>query len=416
MSATLTQFDAVLNILLVVTVITLITRKLRFPHTIALIFAGIYSTFITRFPFPKLEPEIFISILLPPILFQETLHLDVYGFVDESDTILSYAVFGTIAMVLSIFFFSWFVLGLDIIESFLLGIIIAPTDPVAVIGTFQRMGVLKKFQLLVAGESILNDGVAIVIYSILVSIVTLGSFSVIGLAIDSIVAIVGGLLLGILGGYFAHILFCWTEDKFAEALISFIIAFGVFRVAEELGASGVLATVLAGLILNYRCRTYGGLGEPSIEMLNAMWEFVGFIAQSIAFIFIGMNTDPVVLYEYLWPIISLTLFILFARYFMVLAVSGFLKSIKGKIVPTNWKLAMTWSGLRGGVSVVLALGVSGLHLLNIEKIVALTFGIVLLSNVFQGVSISMIVQKSNLSAINNQIRKDKKRNSETSKG
>lgn len=406
MSATLTQFDSIFNILLVVTVITLITRKLRFPHTIALIFAGIYSTFITRFPLPKLEPEIFVTILLPPILFHETLHLDIYGFVDESDTILSYAVFGTIAMVLSISFFGWFVLGLDIIGSFLLGIIIAPTDPVAVIGTFQRMGVLKKFQLLVAGESIFNDGVAIVIYSTLISVVTLSSFSVLGLVKDSIIAIVGGLLLGILGGYFAHILFCLTEDKFAEALISFIIAFGVFRVAEELGASGVLATVLAGLIINYRSRTYGGLGNPSIEMLNTMWEFVGFITQSIAFIFIGMNTDPVVLYAYLWPIIFLTIFILFARYLMVLSVAYFLKSIKGRVIPKNWKLAMTWSGLRGGVSVVLALGISGLYLPKVESIIALTFGVVLLSNIFQGLSISKIVQKSSLSAFNEQIRKD----------
>lgn len=397
MSSAFSQFDAIFNIIIVVTVITLAARRLRFPPTIALIFAGLVATFIPESPLERLGPEIFLSLLLPPIIFNETLHLDIDGLIDDSDTILSYSVAGTLIMVVAVAIFAYFVSGFSPAESFLLGIIIAPTDPVAVIGTFRALGVIKRFQLLVAGESLFNDGVAIVVYSILVTIVTLGSVTAFEVAKISIIKVVGGVLLGVAGGYIVHTLFCWTDDKFAEVLLSFIAAFGVFRLAEELEASGVIATVLAGLIINYRCRNYGGLGGESREMLDTMWEFVGFTASSVAFIFIGMNLDPRVLFGYLAPVVVLTIFITLARYLMVVGIAEFIESISGKRIPRNWRLGILWSGLRGAISVVLALGIGGLHLPHAEGITALTFGVVLATNLLQGLTMPKVVQGLELS-------------------
>lgn len=398
MSAALSQFDAFFNILILVTVITLVARWFHVPPTIALIFAGLFATLTPSFPLLNLGPEIFVSLLLPPILFQETLHLDIDGLLDDSDTILSYAVAGTLVMVVAVALFAYFLSGFDIIEAFLLGIIIAPTDPVAVIGTFRSLDVIKRFQLLVAGESLFNDGVAIVVYSILVSVVTLGSVTVFDIARISLVKVVGGILLGVVGGYIVHILFCWIDDKFAEVLLSFIAAFGIFRLAEELGASGVIATVLAGLIINYRCRSYGGLGDESIEMLDALWEFIGFTASSVAFIFVGMNLNPTVLVRYIGPVVALTLFILFTRYWMVVGLAEVIEALSGKRIPGNWRLGIFWSGLRGAVSVVLVLGVGSLPLPHAEGMTALTFGVVLATNLVQGLSMSRVVQGLELSA------------------
>ena len=321
MSEAFTQFDAFFNILIIVTVITLAARRFRFPSTIALIFAGLFATLTPEFPILNLGPEIFVTLLLPPIIFQETLHLDIDGLIDDSDTILNYAVVGTLIMVVAVAAFARYVMGFEIVEAFLLGVIISPTDPVAVISTFRSLGVIKRFQLLVAGESLFNDGVAIVIYTLLVTLVASGSMTSLDIASMSLVKVVGGCILGMAAGYVVHLLFCWTDDKFAEVLISFIVAFGVSRFSEELGASGVITTVLAGLIINYRCRNYGGLTEGSREMLDAIWEFVGFTASSIAFIFIGLNLDPSVLQRYLGPITALTFFILIARYVMVVAIA-----------------------------------------------------------------------------------------------
>jgi CPA1 family monovalent cation:H+ antiporter len=397
MASSVTQFDAVFNILIILTVITLITNRLRFPRTLALILAGIYASFFARVPLPEIEAYVFMTVLLPPILFQETFHLSVHDFTSEMDSVLSFAVLGTLAMILGISVFSWLLLDFSLTEALLLGIIIAPTDPVAVIGTFQSLKVSRKFQILVTGESLLNDGVAIVIYSIMLSVLTLGALKSLDIVRISLITVLGGLFLGVLSGYLAHLLFCWTDDKFVEVLISFLVAFGVFRVAEGVGASGVIATVFTGLIINYRCRNYGGLGSQSREMLDALWEFMGFIAQSIAFIFIGINTDTSILSRYAGQISLFAVFTLLARLLITWAIVKFLNMTRNKSIPDNWTLGISWSGLRGGVSIVLALGVGSLMMPRNEEILALTFGIVLITNIFQGLSMPGVLKTLKLS-------------------
>jgi CPA1 family monovalent cation:H+ antiporter len=398
MTPTFTQFDAIFNILLLVIVVTIIARRLRIPYTVALIFAGVMATLYPRFSLFRVSPEIFVSLLLPPIIFEETLKLDIDGFLEDSNTILSYAIGGTLIMALAVALFAYLIWGFTPMEAFLLGIIIAPTDPVAVIATIRRLGVIKRFQLIVAGESLFNDGVAIVVYSILVSAISLDALTPSSILRISIISVLGGVIVGVVGGYIVHLIFRWTDDKFVEVLLSFITAFGVFRMAEEMGGSGVLATVLAGLIINYRYRRVGGIGKESIEMLDAMWEFVGFTASCIAFIFVGMYLDPKLLARHLLPVAALTLFILTARYLMVDCISRAMERFGGKQIPHNWKFGIFWSGLRGAVSIVLVLGISGLNLPHVEKMTALTFGVVLATNVLQGLTISTVVRRWALSA------------------
>ena len=396
MTQPFTQFDAILNILLLVTVITLFARRFRVPYTVALIFAGLLAT-LYQFPLFSISSDIVISLLLPPIIFEETLNLDIDGLIDDSDIILSYAVAGTLIMVVAVALFAYFLSGFTFLEAFLLGIIIAPTDPVAVIATFRSLGVVKRFELLVAGESLFNDGVAIVVYSILVSAISLGAMAPFSILRISIISIVGGILIGVAGGYIVHLIFCWTDDKFVEVMLSFLAAFGVFRVAEELGASGVIATVLAGLIINYRCRRFGGIGDETKEMLDAMWEFVAFTASGVAFIFVGTYLDLGLLVKFMWPVVALTIFILWARYWMVDGIAR-ARGLFGKPIPSNWRFGIFWCGLRGAVSVVLVLGISTLNLPHLEEMTALTYGVVLSTNLLQGLTMSTIVRGLNLSA------------------
>jgi len=398
MAQLFTQFDAAFNILLLVTVITIVARRFRIPYTVALIFAGVMATLYPRFPLFNISPDIFISLLLPPIIFEETLKLDIDGFLEDSNTILSYAIAGTCIMATAVALFAYFIFDFTPLEGFLLGIIIAPTDPVAVIATIRRLGVVKRFQLLVAGESLFNDGVAIVVYSILVSAVSLGAPAPFTILRFTIISVVGGVLVGVVAGYIVHTIFSWTDDKFVQVLLSFITAFGVFRVAEELGASGVLATVLAGLIINYRCRRFGGIGDESMEMLDAMWEFVGFTASCVAFIFVGMYLDPALLSKHLGPVAGLTIFILTARYWMVEGIAWAIERFGGKQLPNNWRFGIFWSGLRGAVSIVLVLGISGLNMPHVEAMTALTYGVVLATNLLQGLTMSTMVRRLALSA------------------
>jgi CPA1 family monovalent cation:H+ antiporter len=284
-------------------------------------------------------------------------------------------------------------LGLDLIEAVLLGIIISPTDPVSVISTFKNLGVVKRFRQIISGESLFNDGVAIALYSIVVTIITLGQITLPQAGLIVFNTIIGGVLLGVIFGYTAHTLFCWTDDKFAGVLTSFLLAFGVAWISESIGASSIIATVTAGLSINYRMHKFGGLGRESIEMLEALWEFVGFTVSSIAFIFIGMNLEMPVLLSYFHLIISVFAFIIVTRFLMVYGLSKVIERLGGKKVPRNWMFCISWSGLRGAVSAVLALGAVSLALPHSEVIIVLTFGVILISNIVQGLSVSYMIRR-----------------------
>jgi len=244
----------------------------------------------------------------------------------------------------------------------------------------------------VAGESLFNDGFAIIVYSILLIIIEAGTITSFEVLQITLVKVLGGVLLGYVAGYIVHLIFCWTDDLFVEILLTFIAAFGVYRLAEQFHASGVIA----GLILNYRLKTSGGITEHGEESLEVLWEFVGFIASSFAFIFIGVSLEPSILIGFALPILGLFLFSVIFRYVMVSLVAEFLEKRRSKRIPQNWRVGMTWSGLRGAVSVVLVLGIVGLGLPNTEKMFALTYGLVLGSNVFQGLTMPTLVNKLRL--------------------
>lgn len=403
MEGGLGQFDAIYNILILVVIITLIARQINFPSTIAFIFAGLLAAAVPRLPLPELSPEIFLSILLPPILFTETLTLDIDGLIDDSDTILSYALPGTLLVVAVIGLYTHYVFQMSWLEAFMLGIVIAPTDPVSVIATFKRLGVIRRFQLIVAGESLFNDGVAIVVYSLLVTVIEAGSISGIEILTTTIIKVFGGIILGYVAGYIVHLIFCWTDDLYVKTLLTFIIAFGVFRLAEQFQSSGVIAVVLAGLILNYRCRNFGGVSEKGEEVLEIMWEFVGFIASSFAFIFIGVSLDLQLLSHFMLQIIALSIVSVIFRYGMIDIIARFLERFRSKRIPQNWRIGMTWSGLRGAVSVVLILGITGINLPNEQLLLALTYGIVLSTNVIQGLSMPLLINRLNLFSSTRQI-------------
>jgi CPA1 family monovalent cation:H+ antiporter len=187
----------------------------------------------------------------------------------------------------------------------------------------------------------------------------------------------------------------WTDDKFTEVLVSFIATFGVYRFAEDLHVSGVIALVVSGLIINYRTRRYGGFSKDSFEMLEALWEFIGYLASSIAFIFIGTNLDRDLFFSFSLESFLLLALSLFLRFFMVEIACLLLGKVRGKSFPDGWRVGFAWSGLRGAVSIVLVLGVVGL-LEHSAMVVVLTFGIVILSNLVQGLSMSFVIRSQGL--------------------
>ena len=145
-------------------------------------------------------------------------------------------------------------------------------------------------------------------------------------------------------------------------------------------------------------KKFGGLEKESLETLDILWEFIGFAASSIAFIFIGINLELAVLISNFGPILLLYAFIIFSRFIIVYGLAELLGYIRGKKIPKNWRLGLFWSGLRGAVSIVLVTGLGTVALPNSEVIIALTFGVVLISNLVHGPTIPMIIKHLNISA------------------
>jgi NhaP-type Na+/H+ or K+/H+ antiporter len=176
---TFTPFDSFFNILILVTIISLVAWRLKFPPTIAFIIGGVASTLSTGQELP-------------------------IGFIEEADSIFTFAVLGTLMMQLSIALTVWWLLDFSPLEALLFGILIAPTDPVSVIRVFHSLGVKRNFRIIISGESLFNDGVAIVIYSTLVTVATIGAISLSDITLLFITTVAGGVIIGVVSGYFIH--------------------------------------------------------------------------------------------------------------------------------------------------------------------------------------------------------------------
>jgi hypothetical protein len=159
--------------------------------------------------------------------------------------------------------------------------------------------------------------------------------------------------------------------------------------------------VIAGLSINYRMHKFGGLGRESIDMLEALWEFVGFTVSSIAFIFIGMNLEISVLLTNFSLIVYVFSFIIVTRVLIVYGLTRVIERLGGEEVPRSWRFCISWSGLRGSVSAVLALGAVSLGLPHSEVILVLTFGVILISNIVQGLSVSSIIRRYGIVDVGN---------------
>jgi len=161
------QFDAVLNLLLFVLAISWVSRRLNIPDTVPLLLGGLIAISFPRYQIPIQSSEILAGIFLPPIIFDAALNLDTDALVKDLDVVFGLAVAGTVFTVSVVAGFAYFILGFAPVEALLLGIIISPTDPVAVLANYKRIGVNHRFRLLVEGESLFNDRVAIVAYALL---------------------------------------------------------------------------------------------------------------------------------------------------------------------------------------------------------------------------------------------------------
>ena len=378
----------ILELLLIVSIVAVVVRRFRIPYTVGLVLAGLALSL--RPPIQlELTPELILAILLPPLLFEAAFHLNIDHLRRNVGTILLLAIPGVILTMLITSGILHFGAGLPLTAALVFGALIAATDPVSVVGIFRRIGAPKRLEVLLEGESLFNDGTAIVLFGIALGALGTGQPDLVQGAIDFVIVGGGGVLVGLILGVLAIPLLARIDDHLVETTLTTVLAFGSYLVAEQLHVSGVLAVVTAGLIA-------GNVGRREmspttrIAVLN-FWEYVAFLANSVIFLVIGLQVDlPGLVSNWqliLWAILG----VLVSR-----AVGIYGLSRLGRPIPSNWRHVMWWGGLRGAIALALALSVPLSMGEERSSLLHMAFGVVLFTLLIQGLSMEGLVKRLGL--------------------
>lgn len=384
----------------VATAVALVARRLKVPYTVALVVAGLSLGAAQAFEPPHLTKELLYAVFLPGLVFEAAFALEIKKFWQNKIAIFSLAIPGlVVAIALTSLLLVPVANSLHFVEGFTLSLgfvfaaLIAATDPIAVVALFKSLGAPKRLAVLVEGESLLNDGTAVVVFTIVLGAVMGGSFSVASAGLDFVRVVGVGALIGAAVGYAISWVIHQVDDPMIEITLTTIAAYGSFVAAERFHFSGVIATVVAGMICgNHAART--GMSPSTRVAVATFWEYLAFALNSIVFLLIGFEVKVSALLSAWKPILVAYLAMTIGR-MVVLNIVGLILLPTREKLPRFWPMVLTWGGLRGGLSMVLALALpQGLP--HRDLIVAMTFGVVILSILVQGITMGPLLRRLGL--------------------
>ena len=389
-------------------------RWLRFPHTIGLLIIALTVSLIVLLVdavLPQLSlgssvrgtlagidfEDTLMDGVLSFLLFAGALHVDLESLWNRRWTISLLATAGIVlstAIVSSLMFFGFRLFGFEVPLPYCLvfGALISPTDPVAVMGILKEVKVPETLEAKIAGESLFNDGVGVVLFTVLVSLATgtagHGGASVSGVAGLVATEVVGGMILGFAAGYAAYRAMRTIDQHTVEILITLALVMATYGVAKELHISGPIAVVVAGLFIGNHGKRFG-MTETTREHVETFWEVLDELLNSLLFLAIGFEVVAVTITGQIIGVGLLAIpVVLLARWVSVggsITVLGLRQKFTQGAIPV-----LTWGGLRGGISVALALSLPPSPWKPI--LLATTYGVVIFSIVVQGLTVKRLVR------------------------
>ncbi len=387
-------------------------RFIKLPSAIGIMLMAIMASIIIRFAGSSIFPdatekifkliseldftEVLMGAMLNFLLFAGAVHVN---FADLRKQSLPVLTFSTISVVISTFVIGvilyyiapLFTINLPFLYCLLFGALISPTDPIAVLGILKKANVSKSLETKITGESLFNDGVAVVLFAVILQLthtddaqISIGSISLL-LAKEAL----GGLILGVLLGYTASKALKSIDDYVVSVLITLSVVMGGYLIARAFHISGPLTMVAAGLLIgNYGKRV--SMSSLTKDYLTKFWELIDEILNAILFLFIGFELLLIPDFETYWLLsLATILVVLFARFISIW--------IPALIVPFQPKLSrgsltmLVWGGLRGGVSIALVISIS--HGLYKELLLEMTYFVVVFSIVIQGLTVGKVSSK-----------------------
>ena len=338
--------------------------------------------------------ETLLHGMLSFLLFAGALHVNLADLARQKYIIGTLATLGVIGSTFIVGFTSLWVLGwlgieLPFIYCLLFGALISPTDPIAVMGILKRAGVPESLETKITGESLFNDGVAVVVFLVILEIAT-GTQGITAASVAALFLkeVVGGLIFGLLIGAIAYWMLKSVENYQVEILITLALVTGGFALADVLHLSGPIAIVVAGLLIGNHGRMLA-MSDEVRDHLDKFWELVDEILNAVLFVLIGLEVLILTFNRaYILAGIILIPLLLAVRFVCVGIPVVILKRFR-TFSPHVIKI-LTWGGLRGGISVALALSLPAGE--NREAILAVTYAIVVFSIIVQGLTIGRLVK------------------------
>ena len=369
----------------------ILSEKMKVSYTTVLIVMGIALSFLNisgGLGNISLDKNLMLGFVVPPLIFEAAMRTRYEVFKTVRKTVVALAIFGVLISALVSGLVLHLVLGLPLAIALTLGIIIAPTDPVSVVSALRRMRAPEKLTTILETEAYFNDATAVILYPVAISL----TFSPIQSTSLFAYTFVGGAIVGLLVSGVAELLYRQVTEPMAETTFTIVVMFGSYLLAESFQVSGLVAVAIAGLYMGNRTmRT--AMSEETRTTMTKFWEVVTFMAASFAFLLIGLKADFELLVAYLPFVAVAFLAILMARALSVYPIIGF-TTLLGERVPPLWRRVLTFAGLRGAVSVALALSLPQSEFKDV--IVAITFGVAILSLIVQAEALQVYVKRVKL--------------------
>ncbi|WP_163583148.1 cation:proton antiporter [Gracilibacillus saliphilus] len=371
-------------------IFTIDTKKEDFPVPTVLILLGIGISFIPFFESIELTENTIYQIFLPALLFVSAYQFPINDFRQNANVIISLATIGIILNVLILGYIISVISPISLEAAFVMAAILTPTDPVSVVSIIKKATGNEQIASMVEGESMLNDGTSIVLFTTLFAIATREKgYSFSAFFGDFLLVSLGGIAIGLTCGYLVSKMVHYSHYRNYQIMLSIILAYGSFLIAETVNVSGVLATVASGMMISFE---YGrAIKEAHFrESLDGFWEIVENSLLAILFLVIGIEITEYLAIGYWLYAVVIFVFMIFARYIISYAVT--------KIIhPLSWRynLLISWAGLKGSMSVflILTLYAKSTSSMNSDWIVGVSFTIVLLSLTIQSLSMAPISRR-----------------------